>query len=73
VVGKNRARAMTLAIATLGMAGLTVAGCARPPPTGLSKILRDEGATPGSVSPGMVRPDGTLTNGLLPEPWGDTS
>jgi hypothetical protein len=73
VAGRNRATAMALAIAAQVMAGLTVAGCATQPPTSLSEILREEGATPGTVSPEMVRPDGTLNNGLLPEPWGDTS
>jgi hypothetical protein len=73
VAGRNRARAIALAIASLGMVGVTVAGCATPLPTSLTQTLDDEGATPGTVSPGMVRPNGTLNNGLLPEAWGDTS
>jgi hypothetical protein len=73
VGGRSSVRPVVLAVAALGIAGVTVAGCASPPPTGLNQILQNEGATPGSVSPEMLRPDGTLNNGLLPEPWGDTS
>jgi hypothetical protein len=43
------------------------------PASRLDKILVNEGVAPGSVSPGMVRPNGTLNNGLLPEQWGETS
>jgi hypothetical protein len=73
VGGRGSARPVVLAVAALGIAGVTVAGCANPPPTSLNQILQDEGATPGSVSPEMLRPDGALKNGLLPEQWGDTS
>jgi hypothetical protein len=66
-------RATVLAIAAVGIAGATLSGCAPPTPTSLDQRLDQEGATPGTVSNGTVRPDGTLSNGLLPEPWGDTN
>lgn len=70
-----------LTVTMLGIAGMTVTGCATraasnslaAPPTNLTQKLDAEGATPDSVSPGILRPDGTLKNGLLPEQWGDTS
>jgi hypothetical protein len=67
---------MVMAVAVLGIAGVTVTGCARdqqswnPPPTNLTQILRDEGAV--AVPRSMLRADGSLKNGLLPEQWGDT-
>jgi len=70
---RSSVRQVVLAVAALGIAVVTVAGCATAPPSSLNQILQEEGATPGSVSPEILRPDGTLNNGLLPEPWSDTS
>ena len=69
---KMRSQTMTVAIAFLGIAVTAVSGCS-PPPQTLQQRLNEEGATPDSLTPGMVKPDGTLNNGLLPEQWGDTS
>lgn len=66
-------RAVALAVAALGFAGVTVSGCANAPPNSLNQELRDEGATPGTIPSGTLRPDGTLDNGLMPQQWGDTS
>jgi hypothetical protein len=73
VVKGSSMRATALAIVAVGIGGAPVCGCAPPTPTSLNQRLDQEGATPGTVSPGMVRPDGTLSNGLLPEQWGDTN
>jgi hypothetical protein len=73
MVGRSNVRAVALAIAALGIAGVTVSGCATTPDASLSQKLRDEGAAPGSIPSGDLRPDGTLNNGLLPQQWGDTS
>lgn len=73
MVGRGNAKAVALAIAALGIAGVTVSGCANPPAATLNQTLRDEGAAPDSIPSGMVQPNGTLNNGLLPQQWGDTS
>jgi ABC-type nitrate/sulfonate/bicarbonate transport system substrate-binding protein len=68
------------------LAALLLAGCAtatpRPPasaakpppkPKPLAQILQDEGTNPMFVPMYLMAPDGTFkTNGLTPEPWGDT-
>ena len=79
--GRSHPSSALLTAAILGIAGMTVAGCAtgavtnslatRPP--SLTQKLNAEGATPGSVPPTALRPNGTLKNKLLPEQWGDTS
>jgi hypothetical protein len=66
---------LLLALAALGIAGVTVAGCAGPAPVAGNQAQQQ---APGiaaqyTVAPGELRPDGTLGNGLLPEPWGETS
>ncbi len=70
-------RAMMMAITAIGIAGCTASAPNNQPTTimtpALEKQLQQEGATPDSVSPDMLNPDGTLKNGLLPEQWGDTS
>lgn len=79
--GGRDPRVVLLRVAMLGITGMTVTGCSTLVPTNdlpapqpdLNQILRDEGVTPGSVPSGMLRPDGTLKNGLIPEQWGDTS
>jgi hypothetical protein len=73
MVGRSNVRAVALAIVALGIAGVTVCGCATTPAASLNQKLRDEGAAPGSIPSGELRPDGTLNNGLLPQQWGDTS
>jgi hypothetical protein len=75
-----KARTISCA-AALVIVGIGVAGCTASPPSNqpvtmtpeLMKKLQAEGATPDSVTPNMLQPDGTLKNGLLPEQWGDTS
>lgn len=70
-------RAVVMAVMAFGIAGCSASTPGNQPPTqmtpALIKQLQQEGATPDSVSPDMLRPDGTLKNGLLPEQWGDTS
>ena len=68
-----RSRPMAASIVVLGLAGIAISACSPPPPQTLQQRLNDEGATPDSLTPGMVKPDGTLNNGLMPEQWGDTS
>ncbi len=70
-------RAAVIAVMAIGIAGCTASAPSNQPTTtmtpALEKQLQQEGATPDSVSPDMLNPDGTLKNGLLPEQWGDTS
>jgi hypothetical protein len=49
---------------------LAVAACSSPPLSNNDGVALDEayGIPPGSVPPGLLRPDGLLINGLLPEP-----
>ena len=70
---RPRSRSMAVVMVFCGMTGIALlSGCSQPPQT-LQQRLNQEGATPDSLTPGMVKPDGTLNNGLLPEQWGDTS
>jgi hypothetical protein len=57
------------AVAALGIAGATLSGCASRTPNSPA----DEDAAPDIAAPGTIRPNGTLSNGLLPEQWGDTN
>jgi hypothetical protein len=48
---------------------LALAACSAPPPgTDGAAVDAAYGIPPGSVPPNMLRPDGLLINGLLPEP-----
>jgi hypothetical protein len=51
------------AIAAAAIVSVTISGCTAPPPGGPDK----------SAQPGTLRSDGTLDNGLLPEPWAETN
>jgi hypothetical protein len=73
LVRGTRVRAAVLSLATLVVAGTMVSGCAIPPAGNLNQNLEREGVPPDSVSPEIIRPDGTLNNGLLPEQSGDIS
>jgi hypothetical protein len=73
VAGTSRMMAPVRAIVILSIVSVTFGGCAGPAPATLNEKLDQEGAQPGTVSPTIMRPDGTLNNGLLPEQWGDTS
>ncbi len=86
MVRENRVRAVALAIAMLGTVGVTAPSTSltqvtapstslaqTAPRTRLDRVLVNEGVAPGSISSRIVRPNGTLDNGLLPEQWGDTA
>jgi hypothetical protein len=70
---QREVRVVALAMAALTLAAGVVAGCSVPASKDLSETLQQEGADPTSLPAGAVRPDGTMSNGLLPEQWGDTS
>lgn len=40
---------------------------------GMDAATHDTGATPGTVPGHVGAPNGPMDNGLMPEPWGDTS
>lgn len=69
-LGLSRAPALAL------MATLALAGCATAPPgkpRTLDQILQDEGSNPVQAPMYLMGKDGTFTtNGLTPEPSGDT-
>jgi hypothetical protein len=80
----TKSRSILFAAATLCIAGLALAGCATPatttgsvaPTAALQQKAEAADAADAArytVAPGLLRPDGTLGNGLLPEPWGETS
>jgi hypothetical protein len=77
----TKSRSILFAAATLCIAGLALAGCATPatttgsvaPTAALQQKAEAADAARYTVAPGLLRPDGTLGNGLLPEPWGETS
>jgi hypothetical protein len=74
---ETKPRKLLPALAALCIAGVTVAGCAGPAPVARNQAGTQQ-HTPGiagkyTVAPGELRPDGTLGNGLLPEPWAETS
>ncbi len=73
MVVRSNLVAIAAAVAALGIAGTMISGCASQAPATLSQKLDEEGATHDSVPANMVQPDGTLSNGLLPEAWGDTN
>jgi hypothetical protein len=73
VVGRDRVGHVALATVMLALAGALVSGCATPPPASITQTLEQEGADPSSLPAGGVRQDGTMSNGLLPEQWGDTN
>jgi hypothetical protein len=67
VISRSSVRAVALAIALLGIAS----GCASR--TNSNSALENEDAGQRAAAPGTVGPNGTLSNGLLPEQWGDTN
>jgi hypothetical protein len=56
----------------IAAAALGVAGCASIS-EGMGNASQYDGATPGTVPGHIGEPSGPMNNGLLPEPWGDTS
>jgi hypothetical protein len=74
---ETKPRKMRLALAALCIVGVTVAGCAGPGSVAGNQAAAQQHtagiAAKYTVAPGELRPDGTLGNGLLPEPWGETS
>lgn len=73
MAGRNRVRDVALALGVLAFAGIVVSGCATPQSASVAQTLEQEGADPNSLPAGGVRQDGTMSNGLLPEQWGDTN
>ena len=68
-----RAFAMrTVRLAVAAAALLAVGACAQLQ-EGLDNASQYDGATPGTVPGHIGEPSGPMNNGLLPEPWGDTS
>ena len=63
---KKAARLLVLA------AALGVGACATLS-DGMDNASHYDGATPGTVPGHTGEPGGPLQNGLMPEPWGDTS
>lgn len=56
----------------VAMAALSVVGCASVW-DGVDKASQYDGATPGTVPGHVGEPGGPMDNGIMPEPWGDTS
>jgi hypothetical protein len=64
---------LVVRVAIAGMTALALAACTAPPPAN-DPIAIDEqyGIPAGSVPPYLLRPDGLMTNGLLPAQPYDT-
>ena len=67
-----RAWAMTAVRLAVVAAALGLGACAQLQ-EGLDNASQYDGATPGTVPGHIGEPSGPMNNGLLPEPWGDTS
>ena len=67
-----RAFTITAARVLVVAAALSLGACAQLF-QGVDDATHDTGATPGTVPGHIGAPNAPMDNGLMPEPWGDTS
>ncbi len=62
----------TVARVMAALAALGLAACSSIS-DGMDNASHYDGATPGTIPGHYGEPGGPLDNGIMPEPWGDTS